>query len=744
MKDNLALVFFGIVLISTVISCWADDSHMEGGHQNIRRFAFVVGKNDGGPGRQSLKYAATDARAFTKVMEELGGLDGRNAVVLLNPSRKEFLSRFRDVEDIVGRGKSKNARTELFLYYSGHSDDEGLLLDGERVTYRELKKEITRISADVSVVVLDSCASGSLTRVKGGVKRPPFLDDSLSKLKGYVVLTSSSAREAAQESDRVKGSFFTHYLVSGVRGAADVNSDSKVTLNEAYQYAFNHTLARTAKTLAGPQHPSYSIELAGSGELVMTDIRNTNSRIVLEDKLLGRFYFRDKDEKLVAEVDKYAPKPMSVGLEPGEYSVVSYRGGKIAGTSAKLGPNHALKLVGADFHNLEGEANAVRGDASDLEYDIAEDLVSIPAEFSVMPDVSTNIFEQDRTTNSFHLSLLNARSAKLTGAQITLLGFNRVRRSVVGAQIAPGANLIDSGPMTGAQIAAGYNLATKVTGMQAGGYNRSADLVGAQIGGLSVAENVVGAQIGAANFSRTGMDGSQIGAFNRVQAAGRGWQVGGANEAQSEFSGAQVGAGNYANGRLQGAQIGALNLANTIEGLQIGIANVADEMKGVQFGIYNRSRGTGSVPIGLVNVVENGMYRVGYGFSEKGFHQVQFRHGSENAYSIAQYGRRAGGADSETLHLFGLGFGGQWCWDRALFGIEGAFSYVNKTSTFDSPAWLTQVRLMPGWRITRAISVTAGPTFNHVFKSTGRVNLPGFNPEKEAWIGYHAGLEFWL
>ncbi|HAR43445.1 MAG TPA: hypothetical protein DCS07_12575 [Bdellovibrionales bacterium] len=548
-------------------------------------------------------------------------------------------------------------------------------------------------------------------------------------MKGYVVLTSSSAKEAAQESDRVKGSFFTHYLLSGVRGAADVNADSKVTLNEAYQYAFNQTLARTEKTLAGPQHPSYSIELAGSGELVMTDIRNTNSRIVFEEKLLGRFYIRDKDEKLVAEVDKYVPKPVAVGLEPGNYTITSYRSGKIAGASANLGPNHALKLAGSDFHNLEGEVSAVRGDENEMDAMVEEDYVSIPAEFSVMPGVSTNILDQDRSVNSFHMSLLNARSAKLTGAQITLLGFNRVRKSVEGAQIAPGANLIDSGPMTGAQITAGYNLAAKVTGAQVGGYNRAGSMTGAQLGGLSVAESVTGAQMGVANFSRGGVDGVQMGAFNRAQETVRGWQVGGVNEAQSDISGAQVGAGNYAHGLMRGAQI--------------GVVNIADDMKGLQVGLFNKSRGKGAVPVGLINVVEDGMYRLGYGYSENKFHQLQFRNGSEKSYSIIQYGQRTSGDSAAGFHLFGLGFGGQWCGERAFVGIEGIFNYVNRTNIFERPAWMTQVRFLPGWRIMRKISISVGPTVNHVFKE-GSAFPSDFDPQHRVWIGFHAGLEIWL
>ena len=81
------------------------------------------------------------------------------------------------------------------------------------------------------LAVLDSCASGALTRVKGGSFQAPFLVDDANKVKGYAILTSSSADEAAQESDRLQASFFTHSLVSGLRGAADTTGDSRVTLN---------------------------------------------------------------------------------------------------------------------------------------------------------------------------------------------------------------------------------------------------------------------------------------------------------------------------------------------------------------------------------------------------------------------------------------------------------------------------------------------------------------------------------
>jgi hypothetical protein len=177
------------------------------------------------------------------------------------------------------------------------------------------------VEADVRIAVLDACASGAITRLKGTRRRRAFLVDESSEMRGYAFLTSSSEDEVAQESDRIGASFFTHYLVSGLRGAADMSGEGRVTLNEAYQFAFNETLGRTTETQAGAQHPSYDINLSGTGEVVMTDIRETSAVLVLGDDLTGRFFVRDANERLVVELYKPRGRSVELGLEPGTYSV---------------------------------------------------------------------------------------------------------------------------------------------------------------------------------------------------------------------------------------------------------------------------------------------------------------------------------------------------------------------------------------------------------------------------------------
>jgi hypothetical protein len=43
---------------------------------------------------------------------------------------------------------------------------------------------------------------------------------------GTAILSSSTADETSQESDRLRGSFFSHHLVNALRGAADRDGDA--------------------------------------------------------------------------------------------------------------------------------------------------------------------------------------------------------------------------------------------------------------------------------------------------------------------------------------------------------------------------------------------------------------------------------------------------------------------------------------------------------------------------------------
>ena len=309
-------------LLAALVAAPASAERPEG---TLQRYTLVIGANFGGADRAMLKYAVSDAERFASVMAELGGVPPDNQIVLRQPKLHELFDALDTIAARLAAARraagTAPGRTEIVLYYSGHADEKGLLLGEDRVSYQSLRDRLDEMPADVRIAVLDACASGAFTRLKGGVARPPFRVDASSAMRGHAFLTSSAETEAAQESDRIGASYFTHYLVSAFRGAADSSGDGRVTLNEAYQFAFAETLGRTVGTTGGAQHPSYDINLSGTGDVVMTDMRQTTATLVLGEQIEGRVYVRDAARQLVAELHKPSGRAVEIGVEAGAYDV---------------------------------------------------------------------------------------------------------------------------------------------------------------------------------------------------------------------------------------------------------------------------------------------------------------------------------------------------------------------------------------------------------------------------------------
>jgi hypothetical protein len=331
---------------------------------SLRRFAVVVGANTGG-GRPALRYAVTDASRFADVLRDLGGVHAKDATVLSQPTVAALETAVRSLRNQVEQARKESGRIEVVFYYSGHADETGLLLGADRYSYESLRDGLSAVSADVRIAVLDACASGAMTRLKGGEPRRPFMVDASSNMRGHAFLTSSSADESAQESDRIGGSFFTHFLVSGLRGAADTSGEGKVTLNEAYQYAFNETLGRTLKTQGGPQHPSYDVDLSGTGDVVITDLRETNSSLVLDADISGRCYVRDQKAGILIEVEKPLGKRIELGVGPGRYEVHCQDGSRARSSQFSSADGASRILNQDDFKDAKLDPTLRRGGKDD-------------------------------------------------------------------------------------------------------------------------------------------------------------------------------------------------------------------------------------------------------------------------------------------------------------------------------------------------------------------------------------------
>lgn len=491
---------------------------------SVRRFALLVGANDGGSDRELLRYASTDAEMFSKALTELGGLDKDDRVLLDGPDVASLERGFADVTAKIRKAATAGERVQFVFYYSGHSDETGLLLGGVHVDYKRLRGLIDKVPADVRIAILDSCSSGAFTRYKGGKKREPFLAGAAAEVEGHAYLTSSSADEAAQESDRIGGSFFTHYLVTGLRGAADSDSDRRVTLNEAYRFAFDETLARTEATSGGPQHAAYDISLAGTGDLVMTDLRKTSAKLEIAGDVFGRIYVRDRRGNLTAELFK--PKGSGVvtlALEPGDYAVTIDDGRNLHRADVAVRSNKTEPLALASLDGIAIEGTRLRGDKpadelGDRPRPPPGGYVRVPFNIGAGPGAEINTRYPGRIVNNMSLSLGGTGSAAVQGMQLAIGGV-RATDYVAGIQAALGVS-ISRGPLAGLQSAAVSLGHDRVTGTQIGfAVAYAKQLRGFQLGAVDVAGEVAGVQAGLVSVTKGSVKGLQLGLVTYAEEA---------------------------------------------------------------------------------------------------------------------------------------------------------------------------------------------------------------------------------
>ena len=286
------------------------------------RFALIIGANSGNADEQTLLYAGTDARRIGDVLVSIGGFLPENVVVLVDKDANNVRSTLARLNARIRNEHSQNRDSFLFVFYSGHADALSLHLGGTQLPWDEIRNVTASSSAKARLLVIDACRSGHATRVKGIKIDKPFAlpPDNSDFPEGFAILSSATAGEDSQESDELKGSFFTHHFISALKGVADKNDDGMVTLSEAYRYTADRTIASTAATISGVQHPTYKYELKGKAELILSKpgyVKNMGSVLL---KSAGQYFFYNQSSSGPLELEAdVSQENRKVWLRPGKY-----------------------------------------------------------------------------------------------------------------------------------------------------------------------------------------------------------------------------------------------------------------------------------------------------------------------------------------------------------------------------------------------------------------------------------------
>ncbi len=298
-------------------------------------YGVLVGTNLGGPGQTPLRYAEDDARRVASVLRELGRYGQADLRVLVRPTPVSVLAAVDEVAAKIRAHEARGEQAVLVFYYSGHAKANAFNLGDGELSIALLRDRLRQIPTTLTLVVLDACQSGQFARVKGAEPAADFSYNSVSRLttKGIAVMASSSERELSQESDELRSSYFTHHLVVGLRGAADLDRDGRVSLDEAYRYAYQRTLTSTAETKVGSQHVTLEMDLAGQGDVPVTYPAAARSQLELPATLGARVLVQHKTSgNVVAEVQKSKGSALRLAFAEGAYEALV----RDAGTPSKV------------------------------------------------------------------------------------------------------------------------------------------------------------------------------------------------------------------------------------------------------------------------------------------------------------------------------------------------------------------------------------------------------------------------
>jgi hypothetical protein len=317
-----------------------------------------MGNNRGHDAQRTLQFAERDAQKIYEVLRQLGGFEGSNIQLLLGSTAPQAWKRLQEMEQRLRAMKDRGLKALLLIFYSGHADGKSLEMGSTALNFSALKAHLRGSVADTRLAIIDSCQSGKLIKTKGGVRGASFkiqVTDAISS-SGYAIITSSAADELSQESSEIRGSFFTHHLVSALRGSGDLAKDGKVTLAEAYEYAYRRTVAQTMATIGGGQHPMYEFKLAGHGEVILTQLRQRNASLLIRSPVPGRVVVINRTEDMVvAECEIKRNRPAPLALAPGGYWVylVSSHDVRRSLVQIRQGQQTALAYASFRLHRLQ-------------------------------------------------------------------------------------------------------------------------------------------------------------------------------------------------------------------------------------------------------------------------------------------------------------------------------------------------------------------------------------------------------
>lgn len=201
----------------------------------------------------SLKYTDDDAYrlyAFLKSPEG-GALPDNQVEVLID----DAATRQTIVDGVRKMVRNADENDVIMLYMAGHGLDGSFVpsdFDGykNQLAYAQIMDMLDGASAKHKLFIVDACYSGSMlaqARSPYSVALENFYSAYNTTQGGTAVMMSSKKEETSLEYTGIRQGIFSHFLIKGLKGEADSDSNKLITVSELYDFVSSSVRDYTAK-----------------------------------------------------------------------------------------------------------------------------------------------------------------------------------------------------------------------------------------------------------------------------------------------------------------------------------------------------------------------------------------------------------------------------------------------------------------------------------------------------------------
>lgn len=200
---------------------------------------------------QALKYTDDDAYrmyAFLKSPEGGALADNQISILIDEDATKEKI--LRSMKATFAKAGENDL---VMIYFSGHGLRGSFLpidFDGfqNKLEHGEINDILQSSPAKYKLVIADACHSGSLLAMKSGETRN-ILEDYYKSLAqadaGTALIMSSKSDETSLESSGLRQGVFSHFLIRGLKGEADLDNNKIVNVQELFDFVDENVRAYT-------------------------------------------------------------------------------------------------------------------------------------------------------------------------------------------------------------------------------------------------------------------------------------------------------------------------------------------------------------------------------------------------------------------------------------------------------------------------------------------------------------------